>query len=98
MNNFYLPLMSDNIERKDVDSVIEFLNQNPIPKLTNGPNVVEFENAWGEWLGTKYNLMVNSGASANYISVAMVKELKGIGGFVKITLPEILHPAASTKV
>jgi CDP-4-dehydro-6-deoxyglucose reductase, E1 len=69
MNNFYLPLMSDNIERKDVDSVIEFLNQNPIPKLTNGPKVVEFENAWGEWLGTKYNLMVNSGASANELTM-----------------------------
>jgi len=69
MSNFYLPLMSDNIERKDVDSVIEFLNQNPIPKLTNGPKVVEFENKWGEWLGTKYNLMVNSGASANELTM-----------------------------
>jgi dTDP-4-amino-4,6-dideoxygalactose transaminase len=62
MNNFYLPLMSDNIDRGDINSLIEFLQQDPIPKLTNGPKVVEFENAWGQWLGTKYNLMLNSGA------------------------------------
>ena len=44
--NFYLPLMDDNITREDVNSVIDFLNQNPIPKLTNGPKVVEFEKQW----------------------------------------------------
>ena len=59
MNNFILPLMNDNIDKEDVNSVIEFLSQERIPKLTNGPKVVEFENAWGQWLGTKYNLFVN---------------------------------------
>jgi CDP-6-deoxy-D-xylo-4-hexulose-3-dehydrase len=82
MNNFYLPLMSDNIERKDVDSVIEFLSQNPIPKLTNGPKVVEFENAWGEWLGTKYNLMVNSGASANELTMLALNYIYGEGEII----------------
>ena len=43
-NNFYLPLMDDNITREDVNSVIDFLSQDQIPKLTNGPKVVEFEN------------------------------------------------------
>ena len=69
MNNFYLPLMEDNIDREDVNTLINFLNQTPIPKLTNGPKVVEFENEWGQWLGTKYNLMVNSGASANELTI-----------------------------
>ncbi len=69
MNNFYLPLMEDNIDRSDVDSLINFLSQSPIPKLTNGPKVVEFENEWGRWLGTKYNLMLNSGASANELTM-----------------------------
>ena len=55
---FYLPLMNDNIDREDINSVIDFLSQDKIPKLTNGPKVVEFENAWGKWLGTKYNLFV----------------------------------------
>ena len=65
MNNFYLPLMDDNIDKEDIQSVINFLSQDKIPKLTHGPKVIEFEEAWGNWLGTKYNLMVNSGASAN---------------------------------
>ena len=75
MNNFYLPLMEDNIDREDVNSLVNFLNQTPIPKLTNGPKVVEFENAWGQWLGTKYNLMVNSGASANELTILALNEL-----------------------
>jgi len=75
MNNFYLPLMEDNIDREDVNSLVNFLNQTPIPKLTNGPKVVEFENAWGQWLGTKYNLMVNSGASANELTILTLNEL-----------------------
>ena len=30
MNNFYLPLMSDNIDREDVNSLIDFLSQEEI--------------------------------------------------------------------
>jgi CDP-6-deoxy-D-xylo-4-hexulose-3-dehydrase len=67
--------MEDNIDREDVNSLVNFLNQTPIPKLTNGPKVVEFENAWGQWLGTKYNLMVNSGASANELTILALNEL-----------------------
>ena len=82
MNNFYLPLMSDNIEREDIDTLVDFLNQNPIPKLTNGPKVVEFENQWGSWLGTKYNLMVNSGASANELTMLALKYIHGEGEII----------------
>jgi CDP-6-deoxy-D-xylo-4-hexulose-3-dehydrase len=82
MSNFYLPLMSDNIDREDVNAVIDFLSQDSIPKLTNGPKVVEFENAWGEWLGTKYNLMVNSGASANELTMLSLNYLYGEGEII----------------
>jgi len=67
--------MEDNIDKEDINTLIDFLNQTPIPKLTNGPKVVEFENAWGQWLGTKYNLMVNSGASANELTILALNEL-----------------------
>ena len=40
MSQFNLPLMNDNITRDDVNQVIKFLQQDPIPKLTNGPKVV----------------------------------------------------------
>jgi len=82
MNNFYLPLMSDNIDKEDINSLIEFLSQDQIPKLTNGPKVVEFENTWGNWLGTKYNLMVNSGASANELTMLALNYIYGEGEII----------------
>jgi len=82
MNNFYLPLMSDNIDKEDVNALIDFLSQDQIPKLTNGPKVIEFENAWGEWLGTKYNLMINSGASANELTMLALNYIHGEGEII----------------
>jgi CDP-6-deoxy-D-xylo-4-hexulose-3-dehydrase len=82
MSNFYLPLMSDNIDKEDVNALIDFLSQDQIPKLTNGPKVVEFENKWGEWLGTKYNLMVNSGASANELTMLALNYIHGDGEII----------------
>jgi CDP-6-deoxy-D-xylo-4-hexulose-3-dehydrase len=79
---FYLPLMNDNIDREDINSVIDFLSQEKIPKLTNGPKVIEFENAWGEWLGTKYNLFVNSGASANELTMLALAHIVGEGEII----------------
>ena len=79
---FYLPLMNDNIDKEDIQCVVDFLSQEQIPKLTNGPKVVEFENAWGEWLGTKYNLMVNSGASANELTMLALAHIVGEGEII----------------
>jgi len=82
MEAFNLPLMSDNIDREDINNVITFLNHHPIPKLTNGPKVIEFENEWGKWLGTKYNLMVNSGASANELTMLALHHIYGDGEII----------------
>jgi CDP-6-deoxy-D-xylo-4-hexulose-3-dehydrase len=82
MDKFFLPLMNDNIDREDINSVIDFLSQDKIPKLTNGPKVVEFENAWGEWLGSKYNLFVNSGASANELTMLALAHIVGEGEII----------------
>ena len=79
MSQFYLPLMDDNINREDVNSIIDFLNQDPIPKLTNGPKVVEFEKQWSEWVGVKHSLFVNSGASANELTMLVLKYMYGDG-------------------
>jgi CDP-6-deoxy-D-xylo-4-hexulose-3-dehydrase len=40
---------------------------------------MEFEAVWSAWLGARKSVMVNSGASANYLSIALVKELFGTG-------------------
>ena len=77
---FKWPLINDNITQGDKEVLSEFvLNSN---RFTNGPKVREFEQAWSEWLGVKYSVMVNSGASANYITMAITRELKGQQGEV----------------
>ncbi len=66
------PLMRNNILRQDLDQVIEHLKQDD-PILTHGPNVKAFEEEWSKWLGVKYSVFVNSGASANLLSMAILK-------------------------
>ena len=71
------PLINDNITISDRKVLSDFILSNK--RLTNGKKVIEFENIWSKWLGTKRSVMVNSGTSGNYISIAIVKELLGIG-------------------
>ena len=79
------PLMRNNILREDLDAVIDHLKQDD-PILTNGPNVRAFEKEWSEWLGVKYSVFVNSGASANLLTMALLKIRHPNGGEV-ITPP-----------
>ena len=79
-NNFNWPLINDNISQSDREVLADFCLNGE--RFTNGPKVKEFENIWSEWLGIKHSVMVNSGASANYISIAMVKELLGEGEII----------------
>ena len=82
---FKWPLINDNITQKDKEILADFiLNTN---RFTNGPKVKEFEKAWSEWLGVKYSVMAGSGAAANYITTAIVRELKGQKG--EIIVPPI---------
>ena len=76
------PLMHNNISRLDANAIIDFLSQDPLPILTNSSKVKEFENKWGEWLGTKYNVMVNSGSAANELSLLYLKYTFPEGGEV----------------
>ena len=83
--NYKWPLINDNIIQEDKEHLANFiLNSN---RFTNGPKVAEFEKVWSDWLGTKYSVMVNSGASANYITSAIIRELKGSTG--EIIVPPI---------
>ena len=75
------PLMRNNIHRKDLDEVIKYLKSDD-PILTNGKKVKEFENKWSKWLGVKYSVFVNSGSSANLLSLAILKTKFPKGGDV----------------
>ena len=75
------PLMRSNILREDLDAVIAHL-QGDDPILTNGPNCAAFEREWSEWLGVKHSVFVNAGASANLLSMAVLKIRHPEGGEV----------------
>ncbi|GLK87743.1 DegT/DnrJ/EryC1/StrS family aminotransferase [Pseudomonas turukhanskensis] len=75
------PLMRNNLLREDLDAVIEHLRQDD-PKLTHGEHVRAFEKEWSQWLGVKYSVFVNSGASANLLTMAVLKLRYPEGGEV----------------
>ena len=75
--NYKWPLINDNVSQRDREVLSDFILSNQ--RLTNGLKVREFEDMWSKWLGTKHSVMVNSGASGNFLSIALVKELYGIG-------------------
>lgn len=79
------PLMKNNFAREDLDAVIAFLQQDD-PILTQSKNVVAFEQEWSEWLGVKYSVFVNSGSSANQITMAAIRERFGAGEVIVPTL------------
>ena len=62
------PLMHNNFTNLDLTKVNELLKKKNIV-LTQSTQVEKFEKAWSKWLGTKYSTFVNSGSSANFISI-----------------------------
>jgi CDP-6-deoxy-D-xylo-4-hexulose-3-dehydrase len=75
------PLMRNNILREDLDAVIAHLRQDD-PILTHGPHVRAFEDEWSQWLGVRHSVFVNSGASANLLTMALLKIRHPEGGEV----------------
>lgn len=73
--------MRNNILREDLDAVIEHLKQDD-PILTHGANVRAFEAEWSEWLGVRHSVFVNSGASTNLLTMAILKIRHPEGGEV----------------
>jgi CDP-6-deoxy-D-xylo-4-hexulose-3-dehydrase len=59
-----IKLVSDTIDRDDVNKLIEWLKQDPIPKLSKGVITIQFEEKFANYIGTKYSVFVNSGSSA----------------------------------
>ena len=75
------PLMENNISREDLDAVIAFLKQDD-PILTHSKQVQAFEREWSEWLGVKHSVYVNSGASANLLTMTALRETFGLGEII----------------
>ena len=78
------PLMQNNIPKSDLEVVCDFLHTDPI--LTHGEQVRAFEAEWSQWLGVKHSVMVNSGASANLLTMTALREVFGPGEVIVPTL------------
>ncbi|MDP3921284.1 MAG: DegT/DnrJ/EryC1/StrS family aminotransferase [Candidatus Omnitrophota bacterium] len=74
------PLMSNNISKDDINAVIRFLKGNP--RLTQSEEVQQFESEWAEWVGVRYSVFVNSGSSANLLTLAALREIFGPGEII----------------
>ena len=82
---FKWQLINDSITQDDKAALIDHINIDGV-RFTQGSKVRQFEKEWSEWLGVKHSVFVNSGASANYIMVSIMKEMKGYGEVIVPTL------------
>ncbi|NQV33602.1 MAG: DegT/DnrJ/EryC1/StrS family aminotransferase [Phycisphaeraceae bacterium] len=76
--------MDNNITQEDMGVLIDFLGGMPI--LTQSQNVRMFEKEWSDWLGVEHSVYVNSGATANFITMMVLKEIHGPGEIIVPTL------------
>ena len=74
------PLMENNISKSDIRALISFLETEPV--LTQSENVRAFEAEWSDWLGVKHSVFVNSGSSANILTLAAMKAVFGGGEII----------------
>src|SRR5258708_665782 len=88
------PLMKNNITRDDLDAVCALLQQDD-PILTQSRNVRAFEREWSDWVGVRYSVFVNSGSSANLVTLAALKECFGGGEIILPTVTWVSDIAAA---
>ena len=74
MVKFNHNLMHNNFTADDFSAVKKLLNEKDVI-LTQSKNVEKFENLWSKWLGVKYSTFVNSGSSANFITIKILQLL-----------------------
>ena len=72
--SFSHKLMSNNFTQRDVLAIRNFLKKKE-KIFTQSKNVLLFEKKWSKWLGIKYSVFVNSGSSANFISMLILKSM-----------------------
>ena len=72
--SFSHPLMHDNFTKHDINTVLRLLKKKKL-RLTQSKNVNNFEKKWSKWLGVKHSVFVNSGSSANLLTMLVLKIL-----------------------
>jgi CDP-6-deoxy-D-xylo-4-hexulose-3-dehydrase len=80
IENLNWPLMANNITAGDRRTLIEFLKRDE--RLTQSEQVMAFEKEWSRWLGVRHSVFLNSGSSANLVTLAALKEFCGGGEII----------------
>ena len=68
------PLMHNNFLKSDMGAVRKLIKNKDLI-LTQSKKVSEFEQKWSKWLGVRYSVFVNSGSSANFLSMLILKSM-----------------------
>ncbi len=85
---FNHPLMENNFTRSDMNAVSKVIKKKNLI-LTQSKNVKQFEKKWSKWLGVKYSTFVNSGSSANFITLSILKVLNKNKNKNQIIVPSL---------
>jgi CDP-6-deoxy-D-xylo-4-hexulose-3-dehydrase len=85
---FNHPLMHNNFTNLDLVKVKQLLSKRNII-LTQSVQVEKFEKAWSKWLGVKYSTFVNSGSSANFITIKILNILNKKSKKNEIIIPTL---------
>ncbi|HEX5445437.1 MAG TPA: DegT/DnrJ/EryC1/StrS family aminotransferase [Pirellulales bacterium] len=87
------PLMRNNFAPADLAAAVALLEQDD-PVLTQASQVRAFEREWSDWLGVRHSVFVNSGSSANLLTLAALRETYGPGEVIVPTLTWVSDIAA----
>ena len=107
MTSYKWPLMKSQFTNEDAWSVVRLLVDDedqvrPEVRLTQGPQVKAFEEEFSQWLGVKHAVMVNSGSSANLLTMAALRERRGgkhlVASFGKVLVPCVTWASDITSV
>jgi CDP-6-deoxy-D-xylo-4-hexulose-3-dehydrase len=83
-----IKLVSDTIDKNDINALIEWLSQDEIPRLTKGNLTIELEKKWADKIGTKYSVFVNSGSSSILLTLAALKHKNNLKN-PKVVVPSL---------
>ena len=89
-------LQENVISESDLEVLISFIRETK--RFTQYSKVKEFEQAFAEWQGCKYCVLVNSGSSANLVLINALKELHKWRDGDEVIVPAVTWPTTITPV
>ena len=81
-------LMDNNLTKSDMHSVRKLISKKDII-LTQSKKVKVFERNWSKWVGVKYSVFVNSGSSANFLTISLLNILNKNKNKNEIIVPSL---------